>query len=95
MCAVKRGKRKSEELVTRRKCRNNLPQRKEVIFGSKPSVKRPLGVSSNNGNTIVGTPIGRRVGTPARFGLSTGKERRESGRTGAMTPINYVASCKR
>lgn len=65
------------------------------MFGSKPSVKRPLGLSSNNGNTILGTPISRRVATPGRFGVvSTGKKERRESRTGAMTPINYVALAK-
>ncbi|CAM8878800.1 unnamed protein product [Rhodiola kirilowii] len=95
-CNVRRQEREEEKRRARdqKKMQEQLATEKEAIFGSKPSVKRPLGVSSNNGNTIVGTPIGRRVGTPARFGLSTGKERRESGRTGAMTPINYVALAK-
>ncbi|KAL5800949.1 hypothetical protein ACOSQ3_032581 [Xanthoceras sorbifolium] len=64
----------------------------EAIFGSKPATKRPLG-QSNNTNTMVGTPIGRRAMTPSgRYTISGGgKDRRESGRVVTAIPLNYVA----
>jgi protein regulator of cytokinesis 1 len=41
---------------------------------------------------MAGTPTGRRLTTPSgRQGVSTGKERRESGRANYMIPVNYVA----
>lgn len=62
----------------------------EAIFGSRPSIKKPLG-QSTNANSMVGTPISRRAGTPlGRHGVSAAKERRESGRVN-ITPVNYVA----
>lgn len=50
-----------------------------MLFGSRPAARKPLSQSTNS-NTMVGTPLGRR-----------GKERRESGRGGPITPVNYVA----
>ncbi|XP_065867278.1 65-kDa microtubule-associated protein 5 [Euphorbia lathyris] len=62
----------------------------EAIYGSKPSAKKPLG---QIGNTLAGTPAGRRVNTPGHHAVSGGKERRES-RLHYVTPINYVALAK-
>lgn len=67
-----------------------LAAEQEVLYGSKPATKKPLGQS----NTMVGTPTGRRMGTPmGRHGISS-KERGESGRLSNITPINYVALAK-
>lgn len=63
------------------------------MFGSKPSIKKPLG-QSTYANTMAGTP-NRRLGTPsARLGISGGNGRRDSGKVGAVIPINYVALSK-
>uniref|UniRef100_A0A7N0ZZV5 Uncharacterized protein n=1 Tax=Kalanchoe fedtschenkoi TaxID=63787 RepID=A0A7N0ZZV5_KALFE len=94
---VRRQEREEEKRRARdqKRLQEQLATEKEALFGSKPSIKRPLGPSTNNGNTTVcTTPIGRRVATPARPGVSGGKERRECVRVAAMTPINYVALAK-
>jgi protein regulator of cytokinesis 1 len=60
------------------------------MFGSRSATKKPLS-QSTHGNTIVGTPTGRRMHTPSgRYGTSGAKDRRESGR-GNIIPVNYVA----
>ncbi|KDP40572.1 hypothetical protein JCGZ_24571 [Jatropha curcas] len=61
----------------------------EAIYGSRPTVKKPLG-QSTSANTIAGSPLARRVATPGRHAFSSGKERRES-RMHNATPVNYVA----
>ncbi|KAK4746956.1 hypothetical protein SAY87_025993 [Trapa incisa] len=62
----------------------------QAIYGSRPSAKKPLGLSMN-ANNLPSTP-GRRGATPGRYGLSSGKERRQTGgRANALIPINYVA----
>uniref|UniRef100_A0A7N0RC46 Uncharacterized protein n=1 Tax=Kalanchoe fedtschenkoi TaxID=63787 RepID=A0A7N0RC46_KALFE len=93
---VRRQEREEEKRRAReqKRLQEQLTTEKEAIFGSKPSIKRPLGPSNNNGNSQAGTPMGRRVATPARIGMSSGKERRESVRVAAMTPINFVALAK-
>lgn len=93
---ARRHERKEEKRRAReqKRLQEQIATEKEAMFGSKSSIKKPLGLSSNNGNTISGTPMGLHVATPGRFGISSGKDRRESGRTGAMTPINYVALSK-
>lgn len=64
------------------------------MYGSKPNVKKPLGQSTNT-NMMATTPNSRRVATtPARFGVSGGSGRRESGKVGSVIPINYVALSK-
>lgn len=60
------------------------------MYGSKPSVKKPLG-QSTYANTMVATPNSRRVGTPSARLISGQKERRECGKVGGVIPINYVA----
>ncbi len=68
-----------------------LAAEQEARFGSKPTPRKPLG-QSTSANTMAGTPTGRRLTTPSgRHGVSTGKERRESGRANYMIPVNYVA----
>jgi len=67
-----------------------LASEKEAVFGSRPNVKKPLGQS--NHNTMVGTPVARRVATPSgRLGISGSKERRDSIRVGGLIPVNFVA----
>ncbi|EYU26921.1 hypothetical protein ABFS82_02G107900 [Erythranthe guttata] len=81
-------KRRSRE---QRKLQDQLATEQEALFGSKPSVKKPLG-QSTHANTMVATPNSRRVGTPSsRFGISGGKDRRDSGKVATVIPINYVA----
>ncbi|KAL6563019.1 hypothetical protein OROHE_005606 [Orobanche hederae] len=76
-------KRRSRE---QKKHQDQLAAEQEAMFGSKPSLKKPLG-QGTCANTMVGTPNSRRAGTPwAR----PGKDRRES-RVGTVIPINYVA----
>ena len=68
-----------------------LAVEQEVLFGSRPTPKKPLGLSSN-ANTMAGTPIARRQPTAlGRYGASAGKERRESGRVNNIAPVNYVS----
>ncbi|CAI9769496.1 unnamed protein product [Fraxinus pennsylvanica] len=64
-----------------KKLQDQLAAEQETLFGSKPSMKKPLGVS----NTMVATPNSR------RHGISGGRERRESSKA---IPINYVALSK-
>ncbi|KAL1346569.1 hypothetical protein HN51_020196 [Arachis hypogaea] len=63
----------------------------EALFGSRSATKKPLG-QSTNANSMAGTPIRRQVLTPSgRYGTSTRKDHRESGRVNTITPVNYVA----
>ncbi|KAH7548436.1 hypothetical protein JRO89_XS14G0128200 [Xanthoceras sorbifolium] len=79
-------------LHEQKRLQDQFAAEQEAIFGSKPATKRPLG-QSNNTNTMVGTPIGRRAMTPSgRYTISGGgKDRRESGRVVTAIPLNYVA----
>ena len=71
-----------------------LAVEQEALFGSRPTPKKPLGLSSN-ANTMAATPIGRRAVTAlGRLGVSAGKERRDSGRENNVTPVNYVSLAK-
>lgn len=81
-------KRRSRE---QKRLQEQLATEKEVLFGSRSAIKKPLGQSAN-ANNIVGTP-GRRVLTPARQGISVGKDRKEGGKgnVAATIPLNYVA----
>ncbi|KAL8546983.1 hypothetical protein ACS0TY_006632 [Phlomoides rotata] len=89
--AKEEEKRRSRE---QKKLQDQLATEQEALFGSKPSVKKPLG-QSTYANTMVGTPNNRRLGTPAaRLGISGGNGRRDSGKVGAVIPINYVALSK-
>lgn len=89
---------RQEREEEKRRCREQkrlqeqLAAEQEALYGSRPPIsKKPLGQSANTNNTV-GTPVGRRMGTPlSRHGLSTGKERRESGRVNQAIPLNYVA----
>lgn len=76
-----------------KKLKDQLATEQEAMYGSKPNVKKPLGQSTNT-NVMAATPNSRRVGTPARFGVSGGNGRRESGKVGTVIPINYVALSK-
>lgn len=90
---LQRQQREEEKRRTReqKKLQEQLATEKEALYGSKPNVKKPLGQSTNN-NTIVGTPVARRIGTPSgRFGISGSKERRDSTR---VIPVNFVALAK-
>ncbi|KAF8403585.1 hypothetical protein HHK36_011689 [Tetracentron sinense] len=87
-------KRRSRE---QKRLQEQLAVEQEALFGSRPSpmrppaLKKPLGQSTNS-NMMGGTPTGRRVVTPtARHGISAGKERKDSGKAGALIPVNYVA----
>ncbi|KAK4476669.1 hypothetical protein RD792_015829 [Penstemon davidsonii] len=82
-------KRRSRE---QKKLQDQLATEQEARFGSKPSAKKPLG-QSTYANSMIATPNSRRLGTPsvARFGISSGKERRENGKVASVIPINYVA----
>ncbi|KAK9283163.1 hypothetical protein L1049_011395 [Liquidambar formosana] len=81
-------KRRSRE---QRRLLEQLATEQEALFGSRPTIKKPLG-QSTNANMMVGTPIGRRAMTPlGRHGISGSKERRESGKGGTVIPVNYVA----
>ncbi|KAK6233636.1 hypothetical protein QUC31_006042 [Theobroma cacao] len=76
-------KRRSRE---QKRLQEQFAAEQEALFGSRP--KKPLGQT----NTMVGTPIGRRVSTPSsRHGVSSLKERRESGRVNNVIPLNFVA----
>ncbi|KAJ4720439.1 65-kDa microtubule-associated protein 5-like [Melia azedarach] len=81
-------KRRSRE---QKRLQEQFAVEQEALYGSKP--KKPLG-QSMNANTVLGTPIGRRLTTPSsRHGIS-GKERRESMRVTKPIPLNYVALSK-
>ncbi|XP_073128206.1 65-kDa microtubule-associated protein 5 isoform X2 [Henckelia pumila] len=80
-------KRRSRE---QRKLQEQLATEQEALFGSKSAVKKPLAQSTYS-NTMVATPNGRRLRTTANLGISGGKDRRDSGKTGSVIPINYVA----
>uniref|UniRef100_A0A7C9A6G3 Uncharacterized protein n=3 Tax=Opuntia streptacantha TaxID=393608 RepID=A0A7C9A6G3_OPUST len=89
---VQRQHREEEKRRTReqKKLQEQLASEKEAVFGSRPNVKKPLGQS--NHNTMVGTPVARRVATPSgRLGISGSKERRDSIRVGGLIPVNFVA----
>ncbi|KAK2407498.1 65-kDa microtubule-associated protein [Trifolium repens] len=80
-------KRKSRE---QKRLNEQLAVEQEAMFGSRSATKKPLS-QSTHGNTIVGTPTGRRMHTPSgRYGTSGAKDRRESGR-GNIIPVNYVS----
>uniref|UniRef100_A0A7C8YW70 Uncharacterized protein n=1 Tax=Opuntia streptacantha TaxID=393608 RepID=A0A7C8YW70_OPUST len=77
-----------------KKLQEQLATEKEALFGSRPNPKKPLTQSTIH-NTMAGTPIARRVGTPSkRLGISAGKERRDSSRDGGLMPVNFVALAK-
>lgn len=76
-----------------KKLQDQIATEQEALFGSKPNVRKPLGQSTNT-NTMAATPNSRRVGTPARFGVSGGNGRRDSVKVGNVIPINYVALSK-
>ncbi|PON51216.1 Microtubule-associated protein, MAP65/Ase1/PRC [Parasponia andersonii] len=89
--------RRQEREEEKRKCREQkrlqeqLAVEQEALFGSRPTPKKPLGLSSN-ANSMAVTPNGRRAATNlGRLGVSACKERRESGRSNNITPVNYVS----
>ncbi|XP_042065049.1 65-kDa microtubule-associated protein 5 [Salvia splendens] len=86
--AKEEEKRRSRE---HKKLQDQIATEQEAIFGSKP--KKPLGQSTNT-NTMASTPNSRRMGTPARFGVSGGNGRRDNVKVGGVIPINYVALAK-
>lgn len=93
---LKRQQREEEKRRTReqKKLQEQLATEKEAMFGSRPNAKKPLGQSTNH-NTMVGTPVARRIGTPSgRLGISGSKERRDSVRVGGLIPVNFVALAK-
>uniref|UniRef100_A0A5B7A2X2 Putative microtubule-associated protein 5 isoform X1 n=1 Tax=Davidia involucrata TaxID=16924 RepID=A0A5B7A2X2_DAVIN len=77
-------KRRSRE---HKRLQEQFATEQEALFGSRPTIKKPLG-QSTSGNAMVVTPTGRRAGTPL---ARSGKERRDSGKGGTVIPINYVA----
>ncbi|KAI8026791.1 65-kDa microtubule-associated protein 5 [Camellia lanceoleosa] len=78
-------KRRSRE---QKRLQEQLATEQEVLYGSRPAIKKALLVQS----TIANTPTHCRVGTPSgRHGISGGKERRDSGKVGIVIPVNYVA----
>ncbi|XP_051123479.1 65-kDa microtubule-associated protein 5 [Andrographis paniculata] len=79
-------KRRSRE---QKKLQDQLAAEQESLFGSRPAFKKPLGHSPFPNS--VGTPNSRRVGTPSRPAISTGKDRRDNSKSGGVIPINYVA----
>ncbi|KAG9129340.1 hypothetical protein Leryth_016635 [Lithospermum erythrorhizon] len=82
------GKRKSRE---QKRLQEQLAMEQEAIYGSKPTMKKPLN-QSTSGNTNYGTPTNRRIMTPSRHAISGGKERKDSGKFGNVVPVvNYVA----
>ncbi|KAK6934019.1 hypothetical protein RJ641_036913 [Dillenia turbinata] len=84
-------KRKSRE---QKRIQEQRATEREALFGSKPAIKKPLG-QSTAANSMTGTPNGHRVAPPsARHGVSSGKERKDSGRAGTVIPYNYVALSK-
>ncbi|KAK4410876.1 microtubule-associated protein 5 [Sesamum angolense] len=89
-----RKRRGETQISGQKKLQDQLATEQETLFGSKPNVKKPLG-QSTYANTMVATPNSRRVGIPsARHGISSGKDRRDSGKAGGVIPINYVALSK-
>ncbi|KAK4756686.1 hypothetical protein SAY87_006813 [Trapa incisa] len=89
---IQRRKREEEKRRSReqKRLQEQLATEQEAIYGSRPSTKKPLGLSVN-ANNLPSTP-GHRGATPGRYGLSSGKERRRvGGRANGMIPINYVA----
>ncbi|CAO2820815.1 unnamed protein product [Amaranthus hypochondriacus] len=90
---LQRQQREDEKRKTReqKKLQEQLATEKEALYGSRPSAKKPLGPSISN-NAMVGTPVARKIGTPAgRYGISSSKERRDSSR---VIPVNFVALAK-
>ncbi|KAF2300854.1 hypothetical protein GH714_017838 [Hevea brasiliensis] len=89
--AVLRQEREEEKRRSREQKRQQeqFVAEQEARYGSRPTVKKPLGQSAS-ANTMAGTPIGRRLATPCLHAISSGKERRES-KVLNVTPINYVA----
>ncbi|PON41668.1 Microtubule-associated protein, MAP65/Ase1/PRC [Trema orientale] len=90
---VRRQEREEEKRKSReqKRLQEQLAVEQEALFGSRPTPKKPLGLSSN-ANTMAATPNGRRAATAlGRLGVSAGKERRESGRANNITPVNYVS----
>ncbi|KAE8717876.1 hypothetical protein F3Y22_tig00110020pilonHSYRG00207 [Hibiscus syriacus] len=76
-------KRRSRE---QKRLQEQFSAEQEALFGSRP--KKPLGQT----NAMVGTPTGRRVSTLAgKHGVSSLKERRETGRVNNVIPLNFVA----
>lgn len=91
---VSRQEREEEKRRSReqKKLQEQLAAEQYALFGSKPSIKKSLGPSPNP-NTMAGTPVGRRMGTPStRHGVSSGKEKKDGGKV--VVPINYVAISK-
>lgn len=89
--AVSRQQKEEEKRRYReqKRLQEQIATEQEAIYGSKP--KKPLGQSTNT-NTLAGTPVNRRMGTPStRYGVSDTKERRDRNRIGTVIPINYVA----
>ncbi|XVF24525.1 hypothetical protein REPUB_Repub13aG0135700 [Reevesia pubescens] len=87
-CTMLRQEREEEKRRSReqKRLQDQFAAEQEALFGSRP--KKPLGQT----NGMVGTPIGRRVSTPSgRHGVSSLKERRESGRINNVIPLNFVA----
>ncbi|KAK4774962.1 hypothetical protein SAY86_009897 [Trapa natans] len=79
-----------DDQIEQKRLQEQLATEQEAIYGSRPSTKKPLGLSVN-ANNLPSTP-GHCGATPGRYGLSSGKERRRvSGRANGMIPINYVA----
>ncbi|XVE52341.1 hypothetical protein DITRI_Ditri02bG0115200 [Diplodiscus trichospermus] len=80
-------KRRSRE---QKRLQEQFAAEQEALFGSRP--KKPLGQT----NSMVGTPIGRRVSTPSgrQGGVSSLKERRGSARVNNLIPLNFVALSK-
>ncbi|XP_021683500.2 65-kDa microtubule-associated protein 5 isoform X2 [Hevea brasiliensis] len=89
--AVLRQEREEEKRRSREQKRQQeqFVAEQEARYGSRPTVKKPLGQSAS-ANTMAGTPIGLRLATPCLHAISSGKERRES-KVLNVTPINYVA----
>ncbi|KAJ8756078.1 hypothetical protein K2173_024625 [Erythroxylum novogranatense] len=93
---VSRLRREEEKRRSReqKRLQEQFAAEQEALYGSRPTTKKPLTQSSSS-NTMVGTPIGRRLATPlGRNTLSAGKERRDSSRLPSVAPINYVALAK-
>lgn len=93
---VQRHEREEEKRRSReqKRLQEQFATEQEALFGSKPTIKKPLG-QSTAANTTVGTPTARYSVTPlARHGASAAKERRDSSKNNVMIPINYVALSK-
>ncbi|KAL8158843.1 hypothetical protein V2J09_000380 [Rumex salicifolius] len=86
-------KRRSRE---QKRLQEQIAVEKEALFGSKPVIKKPLGLNnSSNNNALNGTPIARHMATPTaskRLGISGSRGRRDSARV--ISPVNYVALSK-